>query len=138
MKKTLFILVLIIVSSFTYGQPLLSKGMLLGLHYSQPVLNPGVSMDQYQDFVKTKMIPAYEKNFKGSKVYLLKGKRGDFADKYGMLIVFPSEAARDKYWNADGLTELGESAMKKMQPIQDEAGKLVKSDTDLFTDWIIQ
>ena len=138
MKKQLLILVLLILSIFTYGQSL-PKGALLGFHYSQPVLNPDVTMDQYLNFVKAKLIPAYEKNFPGLKVYLLKGKRGEHADKIGFLMVFPSEAARDKYWKPDGsLTDLGESVLKKIQPILDEEGKLVKSGADLYTDWIIQ
>ncbi len=115
-----------------------AKGSVLGLHDAPVTLSPGVTMDQYINFTKTKLFPAYEKNVPGLKCYLLKGKRGQCTDCYGMLMVFTSEAARDKIWKPDNTyTEMGQKAVDNMKSVLDEYAKL-GTFTDRYIDWIVQ
>ena len=62
-------------------------------------LDPDVTMNQFQDFLINKWIPAYEKNFQGGKVLVLKGVRGENKDDFATLNYFKSEKDRNKYWS---------------------------------------
>jgi hypothetical protein len=137
MKKLVFIAVLILLSGFTFGQSL-QKGTLIGTHVISVTLQPGVTMEKYAEFVKTKLIPEIEKNMPNFKVYLLKGIRGENNNSLGLLYVIKSAQDRDKYYNADGSdNELMKSVNAKLKPVTDEIGKLGTLDTK-YTDWIIQ
>lgn len=139
MKKLAFSAAMVLLSLTLFGQNL-PKGALLGLHTEPVILNPNVTMEQYIGFVKEKMIPAYEKNFPGMKVYVMKGIRGESADKLSLLMVFPSETIRDKYFKSEGgFNEAGLAASKKMDDLSAEENKYVKSwDSDKYTDWLVQ
>jgi len=138
MKKLLFVAAMVLFAGTAFGQNL-QKGSLLGFHTGDIVLNPDVTMNQYLSFVKDKMIPGYEKNFPGVRVYVLKGLRGESPDAISMLMIFPSEAARDKYFKPDGgANEAGEAAFKSMNPLFEESNKYVKRmDSDKYTDWLV-
>jgi hypothetical protein len=137
MKKLIFVVVMILLTGISFGQTL-QKGTLIGFHSSFPVPNPDVTMNQCLSFLKDKYFPEYEKNFTGSKCYILKSIRGECTDCLSFLIIFPSDEARNKYWNADNtLTELGKAAFEKMKSVDSEMNKFGKM-TDKFTDWIIQ
>lgn len=138
MKKLVFITALILLTGFAFGQ-VLQKGTFIGLHTSQPVLSPGFTVDQYVSFVKDKLIPAYEKNFPGAKVYILKSIRGECKNCLSFMFYFPSEAIRNKYFKPEGgYTELGQKAIDIMKPLTDELAKMDKSTEDIYTDWVIQ
>jgi hypothetical protein len=137
MKKLVFILAMILLSGFTFGQTL-QKGSLVGLHTSQPVLVTGVTIDQYLAFVKDKLIPAYEKNFPGAKCFILKSDRGECKNCVSFLFYFPSESIRNKYFAEGGYTELGQTAMNNIKTLTDELAKMDNSKEDIYTDWLIQ
>ena len=53
-------------------------------------------------------------------------------------MVWKSEADWNKFWKKEGgLTDLGQAAMDKFQPLIDELEKLGTVDLK-YTDWIIQ
>lgn len=138
MKKLILIATLIIMAVATYGQSL-KKGNTLGFHLSTLTLNPNVTMDQYLDFCKTKLIPAYERNFSGVKVYLVKGIKGECLNCNGMILAWKTKAEMEKYWKEDGsATEIGKAANAKLKPLFDELGKLAKSTDNKYTDWEVQ
>lgn len=115
----------------------LQKGTLIGFHNAILTPNPDITMNQLVNFIKIEFIPEYEKNFPGSKVYLIKGIRGECQDCIYMLIIFPSDEVRSKYWNKDGTqTEIGKVAVEKMIPVQEEAAKFGKM-VDKYTDFEI-
>ena len=117
MKKLLLIAALIFVIGITYGQNL-KKGNTLGLHVFTITLNSGVTMDQYFDFCKTKWIPAYEKNFQGVKVHVLKGIKGECLNCDGMMLVWKTKEDMERYWKPDGsATELTNAANAKLKPL---------------------
>jgi len=138
MKKLIFITTLILVVVTTYGQNL-KKGNTLGLHVFTITLNSGVTMDQYLDFCKTKWIPAYEKNFSGVKIYILKGVKGECLNCDGMMLAWKTKADMERYWKPDGgATELTNAANAKLKPLYDELLKLIKMTDAKYTDWQIQ
>jgi hypothetical protein len=137
MKKFFLIVAVILTAEVTYGQTL-QKGALLGMHTVSPVLSPGISPDQYLDFVKDKLIPAYEKSFPGLKCFLLKSKRGECVNCIILAFYFQSEEIRDKYFKPDGdYTDLGLEGKKNMQSVSDEMSRMDKS-TEVYTDYVIQ
>ena len=137
MKKLILITAVILMTGITFGQTL-QKGTLIGFHSGSFLPNPDVTMNQCISFLKDKFLPEYEKNVTGSKCYLLKSKRGECIDCLSFIIIFPSDAVRNKYWNADNtMTELGKIAFEKMKSVLTEMNKFGKM-TDKFTDWIIQ
>jgi hypothetical protein len=137
MKILVFITVLSLLTGATFGQAI-QKGNLIGTHVVTVSLMPGVTMEKYVDFFKTKVIPEWEKNVPNMKVYLLKGLRGENMNSNGMIVVFKSSQERDKYYNADGSdTALGKSVNAKVKPVMDELEKL-GTRTAKYTDWIVQ
>lgn len=136
MKKLVFLSVLILLTGLTFGQ-VLQKGNLVGTHVMTVTLQPGVTMEKFIDFYKSKVMPEYEKNFPGMKAYLIKSLRGENKDSFGGFMVFKSEADRDKYFKADGsYTDLGTAADKKLKPVFDELAKLGTM-TSKYNDWLI-
>jgi hypothetical protein len=116
----------------------LKKGNLVGTHSVIVKLEPGVTMERLSDFYKKRFIPEYEKSHPGWKVYPVKRIRGEKADGMGLIIVVPSEAERDKYYNPDGSdTALGKAASAKLDPVAAEMTKLATVTADRYTDWLV-
>ena len=136
MKKLVFIVALLLIGGFTFGQKL-KKGNLIGTHVITVELNPGVTMEQWIDYWSNELNPAFEKNFPGWKVYLTKGVRGENKNAYGMIYTIESEQDRDKYYNDDGtLNQTGKTAIEKMSSTIEGIRKLGKR-TRTYTDWIV-
>ena len=136
MKKLILTAALILVVGTTFGQTL-QKGNLIGTHVTTVDLKPDVTMEQYQEFVISKVIPEMEKHYPGWKAYSVKGIRGENENSIGMIYVIKSEEHRDKYYNEDGsLNELGKATQEKLNPVLEELEKL-GTYTTTFTDWLI-
>jgi len=136
MKKLVLTTAIILLAGVIFGQTL-QKGNLVAVHVITIELNQGVTMGQFQDFHINTLIPEYEKNFPGWRLYLTKGIRGENKNTYGWIIVVESEEIRDKYYNDDGsITEFGQAADKKMKPVLKETEKFGKLKRT-YTDWII-
>lgn len=137
MKKLILISTIVLLAGITYGQSL-QKGNLVGTHVAEVSLKPGVTMEQYTEFFINKYIPEAEKVWKGWKVYLVKGVRGENINSFGLIIIVNSQKDRDKYYNSDGTSnELGNTANEKLKPVQVELEKL-GTFTTKYTDWVIQ
>jgi hypothetical protein len=136
MKRLILIAAVILINGFTYGQNL-QKGSFVGFHEMTITLQPNVTMNQYIDFYKNKIMPAYESNFQ-AKSYLVKGRRGECVDCFGVMFIWKSEAERDKFFNNEGgLNEYGRSIADKLKPLTDEMAKL-GTQSSKYTDWIVQ
>jgi hypothetical protein len=137
MKKLILVAALILIAGITFGQSL-QKGNLVGTHVVEVSLKPGVTMEQYTEFIIKKYIPEAEKIWIGWKVYLVKGIQGENINSFGLIFIIKSQKDRDKYYNADGTgNELGNTAYEKFKPMQDELEKL-GTFTTKYTDWVIQ
>ena len=136
MKKLILIAAVILMAGCTYGQTL-QKGNFIGFHVHTINLDPNVTLNQFLDVWKNKVGPEYEKNFQ-CKYYLVKGIRGECENCFAGMMVWKSEADRDKFFKKDGeLNEVGQAAMDKMKPVLDELAKLGAT-TSKYTDWVIQ
>jgi len=137
MKKLILTAALILVLGVTFGQSL-KKGNLIGTHVLTVDLKPDITMEQWQEFYISKVIPEGEKHDPNWKVYLVKGIRGENENSIGLIHVVKSEEHRDKYYNEDGsLTEFGKAYQEKLNPVFEELNKL-GTYTFTYTDWIIQ
>ncbi|NTS40303.1 hypothetical protein HRG84_05245 [Flavisolibacter sp. BT320] len=140
MKKGFLCLAFALLSLFSFSQTV-HKGSLISVHSATPTLKEGVTMEDFVKFNKTTVIPAYEKAFPGLKMYLTKRLRGQDSSSMGFILMFDSEAVRDKYFNNDGTaTELGKAAGAKLSSLGKEYDKyIVRSNTaDIYTDWLIE
>jgi hypothetical protein len=137
MKKFILVASMILLTGIAFGQTI-QKGTLIGTHVMTVTLQPGVTMEKFMDFIKTKLVPEMEKNIPTWKVYVLKGIRGESTNSFGLLYIIKSAQDRDKYYNADGSdSELSKSVNAKMKPVSDELVKLGTLTTK-YTDWIVQ
>ncbi len=137
LKNLILVAALLLVTSITSGQTL-QKGNLVGTHVLSINLDPDVTMNQFKAFFMNKWIPELEKHFTGVKAFLLQGIRGENKNNFGVIYIYESEEARNKFWKDDGsTTELGALAFKKMDPVGTELNKL-GTWTWNYTDWIIQ
>ena len=135
MKKLIVLAILILIAGVSFGQKL-KKGNLIGTHLVTIELNPGVTMEQFQDFQLNTVIPEFEKHYRGWEFYMSKAIRGENEHSYGWIIVIESEEIRDKYYNNESLNELGKAANEKLKPVMAESEKLGKTKRK-YTDWII-
>ena len=136
MKKIIFVTAFIIMAGIAYGQTL-QKGNFIGFHYYTITLDPDATLNQFLDVWQNKVVPAWEKNFQ-VKVYILKGIRGECKNCFAVIVIYESEADRNKFFNKDDtFNEMGQAASDKCQPALDELGKLGEL-TRKYTDWIVQ
>lgn len=137
MKKLFIAAAFILLTGIAFGQTL-QKGNLVGLHIVSLNLHPDVTLNQYLDFVIHKVVPEYEKNFPGIKYFIAKGIRGENENSFAYFVVFESENVRNKYWGKEDVyTDIGTSAMEKMEPILTKLNELGTASTT-YTDWLIQ
>jgi hypothetical protein len=116
----------------------IDKGTFMSIHTISVKLNPGVTMEQFADFYKTKVLAGYEEITPGLKTHMLKYLRGEGKGSMGVVWTFQSEKDRDQYYNDDGTPkEAGKALHQKMQPVLDELWKL-GSITTTWTDWVVQ
>jgi hypothetical protein len=138
MKTSAIAVLLIVLSASAVHAQELKKGNVVGMHVSTIKLADGVTMEKFTAFFAEKAIPAYEKSWPGWKFYPVRRIRGEKAEGFGLIIVIPTEAERDKYYNADGSpSELGKAANAKVQPIADEMNKLGTITADPYIDWLV-
>lgn len=131
MKKLVIITALILLTGVAYGQTL-QKGSILALRTDAPTLNPGVTMDQYVNFMIDRFAPELEKLYPGTKVLILKGDRGEQKGEYAMLIYVESEKAREKLFGAED-----DETQSKLLPLLEELGEIAVL-SGKYTDWVVQ
>jgi len=138
MKKLILILSMILFTGVIFGQ-VLPKGTMVGTHVLTVTLQPGVTMEQFTEFLLNTYLPANNKLDPDWQVYLVRGLRGNInANSIGLMHILKSEKTRDKYINPDGsYTELGNSINEKLKPVKEELKKL-GSYTTQWTDWEVR
>jgi hypothetical protein len=133
MKKLILIAAMLLIAGVSFSQTL-KKGAVIAVSVSEITLKEGVTMEQYLDFVMNQMGPAFEKLFPGSKIFYMKGDRGENKDELGWLWYFDSLEARDRYFNSEG--NMSEENMEEVMKWNEKLIKLGTTDRK-FTDWVI-
>jgi hypothetical protein len=137
MRKTILAAALLAWAGAAHAQEL-KKGNLVGVHTFTVKLAPGVTVEKFVDFYNRKVLPAYLASRPGWKGYPVKWVRGAKAEGIGVIIVVPSVAERDRYYNADGSdSDLGKAANAKAQPVFDEMERLGTVASNVYTDWLV-
>jgi len=136
MKNLILTITFLLLGGSMFGQTLQS-GNLVGVHVITIELKKGITMSEFQKFHVNKLIPEYERNYPGWRLFLAQGLRGENQNKYGWIIIVESEEIRDLYYNNDGsITEFGQTAAEKMKPILEEAEQFGRLNR-VYTDWLI-
>jgi len=137
MRKLILTTALVLLVGITFGQTL-QKGVILGVHQVTITLKPDVTMDQFLDVFKNKLIAETEKHMDGWKGFIVKGNKGEHVNEYGVVWYIESMKDYNKIYNNDGSqTDEGKAVREKMQPVMDELSKL-GTWTREYTDWLIQ
>ncbi len=139
MRKYILSIAFTLICGVIFGQTF-NKGNILGVHvFNEIELQPGVTMEQVEDFIVNKLAPAYNESFDSLKVIPIKGVRGINEGNIGLIYFLESDNLRNKYWVSEGvLSEEGKAAMDKIQALQDEFATLVDQIGDPYTDWEIK
>ena len=135
--KNLFIICALALFSANVSAQSLPKGSLIGIHNVSLKLNGSTTQAQYLEAFKSKWIPAASKAF-DCEVHVLSHVRGTSDDKIGLIFIYKSAAARDKFYVSDGvLNDTGKAAAAKFASIEAELNKL-GSTSGSYIDWAVQ
>lgn len=99
-------------------------------------LRPGVSMDQYVDFLKTKVVPEYDKNFPGSKMTIGCPDSWREKNQYCFLYSFDSVKEFNKYITIG--TEMSDevkAATARMESVRQEGSKYILDRRRVEVEW---
>lgn len=136
MKNILILCAFVLISASTFGQSL-PKGSLIGVHNVSLKLNGSTTEAQYLAAFKSKWIPAASKAF-DCEIHVLNHVRGKSDNKIGLLFIYKSAAARDKFYVSDGvLNEAGKAAAATFQSIDAELSKMGTT-SGSYIDWSVQ
>ena len=97
MKKLLVVTALLLLSGIAFGQALKKDAVMLLNVDSEVVLKPGVSMNEYIDFLLTTKKPELEKAWPGTKYIWLKGENVEGVNSMIRIWYFESTEVKDKY-----------------------------------------
>jgi ketosteroid isomerase-like protein len=113
------------------------SGNLIGIHSLKIKLNQGATMEQFEDYFLNNLIPSYEKEYRGVKLSLVKGQRGENSGSLGMVLIFESDDARNLYHDADGKpTKLNQEVSQKLSSVNEGLLK-IGTWTSSYTDWAV-
>ena len=114
-----------------------NKGNLIGIHTLKIDLKKGATIDQFEDYFINKLIPSYEKQYRGATLSLIKGIRGQNEGSLGMVWIFESNDARNLYFDSNGNpTELNQEVRGKLSSV-DEGLNEIGTWTSNYTDWSV-
>jgi hypothetical protein len=135
--KRIFLFTVAAFLTFNAFSQTLPKGSLVGVHHFTVNLNGSTTLQEFLDFQKNKWAPAAAKVY-GCEIHYMKHARGENENKIGLIMIFKSEAQRNKFYDQEGkLNDAGKAANAKLKAINDEANKLGTT-TGAYTDWIVE
>lgn len=115
--------------------PSLKKGNIVGVHVITLKLKPGVTVNGFIDHYNKTVIPEMAKIWPEAHTYVIKGLRGEQANRVGLIYVFESEAVRNKYFKADGTpTEAALPILDRLDQLEKTHGEYERK----YTDWVVQ
>jgi hypothetical protein len=143
MKKLIIVAALLLFAGIVFGQALKKDAVMMFNIDSEVVLKPGVSMNEYIDFLLTTVKPELEKAWPGTKFIWLKGENTESVNSIIGIWYFESTEVRDKYITPE-FTYVDKDNMKSMLKISEMESEYVirKTDEDnppwpINTSWLI-
>ena len=109
---------------------------VLGMHSIE--LKPGVNEQEFEEFIKTDVLPVYHM-VPGQTVHLLKGDRGERGGKYLVLIELESAERRDQIYPSEGgVAEDVQQLLGNIDPLWDTFYTFVEEFPDpKYTDYVM-
>jgi len=99
-------------------------------------LKEDVDASEAEDFLRNEIIPAYEKNYDGIKLFLLKSDRGSVNEIYSLLLIFDSVDERNAWWPERGQSsEKAKEAEEKMMDLPEKLQSMVEMVS--WNDWVV-
>jgi hypothetical protein len=99
-------------------------------------LRPGVTMDQYVDFLKTKYVSEYDKNFPGSRLTIVSPDFWMKKNQYSFFFNFESNKEYYKYYpNGTEMSAECKAAWEKMKSVKQEESKYILDSKRVETKW---
>lgn len=140
MKTLISILVLpiLLTATLCFGQGL-QRDNLFGVHLITVALKPHATMDEFKAFFVSKVIPEYERQWIGLRGYLVKSLRGENKNRFAIVWIFETEAARNRYFTADGKANADEkAALERVKPVEEELKQYGTYTVKYMDDWLVQ
>ena len=99
-------------------------------------LRPGVTMDQYVDFLKTKVVSEYDKNFPGSNMTIGCPDSWREKNQYCFLYRFDSVKEFNKYiTNGTEMSDEVKAARARMESVKQEESKYILDSRRVEVEW---
>jgi len=100
-------------------------------------LRPGVTMDQYLNFLKTRYASEYNKNFPGSKLIIGSPDSWRKKNQYSFFYTFESEKEYQKYYINDGkdMSDECKAGWEKMKSIKQEVSEYILDSKRVEVEW---
>ena len=100
-------------------------------------LRPGVTMDQYLDFLKTRYVSEYNKNFPGSKLTIGSPDSWKRKNQYSFFYTYESDKDYSKYYINEGkdMSDECKAGWEKMESVKQEANKYILDRKRVETEW---
>jgi len=99
-------------------------------------LRPGVTMDQYVDFLKTKVVSEYDKNFPGSKMTIGCPNPWREKNQFCFLYSFDSVKEFNKYiTNGTEMSDEVKAATARMESVRQEESKYILDSKRVEVEW---
>ena len=112
------------------------KGSILVFDTYIVTLRPGVTMDQYVDFLKTKFVSEYDKNFTGSKLTIVSPDFWMKKNQYSFFFNFESDKEWYKYYpNGIEMSAEAKAAWERMKSVKQEESKYILDSRRVEIEW---
>ena len=129
-------IILVITTMQLTAQIADQNGGILVFDSYMVTLRPGVTMDQYLDFLKTKYVSEYDKNFPGSSVKIVSPDIWMKKNQYSFFYNFESTKEWYKYYpNGKEMSAECKAAWEKMKSVKQEESKYILDSKRVDTEW---
>lgn len=112
------------------------KGNFIVYNTYVVTLRPGITMGQYLDFLRTKYIPEYDKNFPGSSLTISSPDFWMVKNQYALFFMFDSEKEYHGYYPKEKeMSSECKAGWEKMKSVEKEAYKYISDKKRVDTEW---
>ncbi len=100
-------------------------------------LRQGVTMEQYLDFLKTRYVSEYNKNFPGSKLTIGSPDSWRKKNQYSFFYTFESDKEYSKYYKNNGkdVSDECKAGWEKMKSLNEEENKYIMDKRRIELEW---